>query len=460
MRQTMHWILMGWIACLLAVSAQASPWGRDYFPNVPLVTQDGENVRFFDDLIEGKVVAINFIYTTCPDTCPLETAQLLKVQSILGDRLGKDIFFYSITIDPETDSPQVLKEYKDRFGAQWTFLSGKKADIIQLRRKLGLFVEEIQDGSNNHNVSMIIGNQATGRWMRRSPMENPYMLADQLGNWLNDWKAPQRKADYASAPQLRNISSGEQLFRTRCATCHSLNGSEAGSALGPDLLGVSGRREMNWLLAWLQAPDRMLAAKDPIAMELYEEYGQLAMPNMRLNRQEAGDLIEYLKSETARVARVATRVESLQAAPTTVSRVSVPKTQPEKFERSAQARPDEEVAVINAWVREADEHARMNAGYMTLVNAGNADVKLVKVESEAFNFVEVHEMAKVDGLMEMREITALLIPANDRALLAPGGKHLMMSGARKSLEKGERVELVLTFDTGTIQTVSVHVVAM
>jgi hypothetical protein len=184
------------------------------------------------------------------------------------------------------------------------------------------------------------------------------------------------------------------------------------------------------------------------------------MPNMRLNRQEAGDLIEYLKLETARVARVAARVESVQAVPTTASRVSVPQSRPEKSERSAQARPDEAVAVLNAWVREADEHARMNAGYMTLVNAGNEDIKLVKVESEAFDFVEVHEMAKVDGLMEMREITALLIPANDRALLAPGGKHLMMSGARKSLEKGERVDLVLTFDTGTIQMVSVQVVAM
>jgi copper(I)-binding protein/cytochrome oxidase Cu insertion factor (SCO1/SenC/PrrC family) len=461
MTKIMHWVLLGWIACLVTASAQASPWGRDYFPNVPLVTQDGEKVRFFDDLIEGKVVAINFIYTTCPDTCPLETAQLLKVQEILGERLGKDVFFYSITIDPETDSPEVLKEYKDRFGAQWTFLSGKEADIIELRRKLGLFVEEIQDGSNNHNVSMIIGNQATGRWMRRSPMENPYILADQLGNWLNDWRGPQRDADYANAPQLRKISSGEKLFRTRCATCHSVDGSEAGSALGPDLLGVTARREMSWLLAWLQAPDRMLAAKDPIAMELYEEYGQVAMPNMRLNRQEAGNLIEYLELETARVVARGERVGGLKVVEAGASRVSKPKSQPEISQPTGQVQSDDaEVAVVNAWVREADRRARMNAGYMTLVNPGNEDIRLLKVESEAFDYVEVHEMAKVDGLMEMRELPALLIPAHDRARLAPGGKHLMMSGPRRSLEKGERVELVLTFDTGRIQTVSLHVVAM
>ena len=178
-----------WVAALaffivgnITSFSAAARWGADYFPNVPLTTQDGENVHFFDDLIKDKVVVINFIYTHCPDTCPLETAQLVRVQEIMGDRVGKDVFFYSITIDPERDSPEVLKEYKERFKARWTFLTGKKSDIIQLRRKLGLYIEEIQDGSNNHNVSMIIGNQATGQWMKRSPFENPYVLADQVGN--------------------------------------------------------------------------------------------------------------------------------------------------------------------------------------------------------------------------------------------------------------------------------------
>ena len=95
--------------------AKKAPWGADYFPNVELTTHEGKKVRFFDDLIEDKIVAINFIYTTCPDTCPLETAQLLRVQEILGERLGKDVFFYSITIDPDVDTPPVLKEYRERF---------------------------------------------------------------------------------------------------------------------------------------------------------------------------------------------------------------------------------------------------------------------------------------------------------------------------------------------------------
>jgi cytochrome oxidase Cu insertion factor (SCO1/SenC/PrrC family) len=278
--------------------AFAATWGANYFPNVPLITQDGDTVHFFDDLIKDKIVAVNFIYTTCRDSCPLETAQLVRVQDILGDRLGHDVFFYSITIDPEHDTPEVLKAYKAKFGANWTFLTGKESDIILLRRKLGLYIEEIQDGSNNHNVSMIIGNQATGRWMKRSPFENPFVLADQLGNWLTGWKAPPKGKDYANAPELRSISRGEQIFRTRCATCHTVTGHEPPGALGPDLLGITQRREITWLLNWLRAPDQMLENKDPIAMALYTKYNNLAMPNARLNKQEALALIDYFNEET------------------------------------------------------------------------------------------------------------------------------------------------------------------
>lgn len=286
----------------IPILSAASPWGANYFPNVPLTTQDGKIMNFFDDMIKDKVVVINFIYTHCADSCPLETAQLASVQKIMGDRLGKDVFFYSITIDPEHDTPEVLKEYKERFKARWTFLTGKESDIILLRKKLGLYIEEIQDGSNNHNVSMIIGNQTTGRWMKRSPFENPHVLADQIGNWLTGWKkAPIKSNNYANAPKLRSIPRGEQIYRTRCVSCHSLNGNEVAEALAPDLLGVTEKRDMQWLLDWLKAPDQMLKKKDPIAMALYKKYNNMAMPNMRLNKEEALNLLDYIKNETQRL---------------------------------------------------------------------------------------------------------------------------------------------------------------
>jgi copper(I)-binding protein/cytochrome oxidase Cu insertion factor (SCO1/SenC/PrrC family) len=422
----------------------SSPWGANYFPNVELTTQDGEKVRFFDDLIKDKVVAINFIYTTCPDTCPLETAQLVNVQQLLGDRVGKDVFFYSITIDPANDTPEVLKEYRERFSANWTFLTGDNADIIRLRRKLGLYIEEIQDGSNNHNVSMIIGNQATGRWMKRSPFENSYVLADQIGNWLSGWKSVQPDKDYANAPALRSISLGEQLFRTRCTSCHTVTGSERQGALGPDLLGVTGRRDREWLLNWLRAPDQMLDSGDPIAVALFEQYNQLKMPNMRLNREEAVSLLEYISEETQRLggepSRVATRTPVM--AEFTVG----------------QAEPaGDVVAIMNAWIRETDAGARVHAGYMTLVNVGDDDVSLVSIESAAYENIEVHEMKPVEGLMQMQEVTDMVIPARDQVQFAPGGMHLMLKGPHKHFTSGERVDMTLTFATGERQTVTVTV---
>ncbi|MEE8431242.1 MAG: copper chaperone PCu(A)C, partial [Candidatus Desulfatibia sp.] len=421
--------------------------------------QDGENVRFFDDLIKDKVVAINFIYTRCPDTCPLETAQLVRVQNILGDRLGKDVFFYSISIDPENDTPAVLKEYKQRFKADWTFLTGKKSDIIQLRRKLGLYVEEIQDGSNNHNVNMIIGNQATGRWMKRSPFENPHVLAETLGSWLTSWKAPPKgKSDsYANAPKLRNISRGEQIFRTRCVSCHSLTGTELAGALGPDLLGVTEKRELQWLLDWLKAPDQMLKKKDPIAMALYKQYNNLAMPNMRLNQQEAVDLIDYMDVKSKRLQLRRDIRKRQRNAPGKLERISSGTPVTAAFPVSQAEPADDVVAIMNAWVREAHAGAKVNAGYMTLVNVGSEDVTLVKVESEAFENIEVHEMASVDGLMEMHEVTDLVIPAKGQIRFKPGGKHLMLMGPRQHLTKGQKVDMTLTFKSGKHQTVSIMV---
>ncbi len=306
MKITMHkycWLLL--VGLVIVSNTQTtladSPWGANYFPNVPLVTEEGKTVHFFDDLIKDKIVAINFIYTHCSESCPLETAQLVRVQKILGGRVGKDVFFYSISIDPKQDTPEVLKKYKKKFNANWTFLTGNEIDITNLRKKLGLYVEEIQDGSNNHNVSLIIGNQSTGRWMKRSPFENPHVLADQIGNWLAEWKTAQRANDYTHAPELRNISRGEQIFRTRCATCHTLTGDESKEALGPDLLAVTRNRDRQWLLDWLKAPDQMLKKKDPLALELYQKYNQLAMPNMRLNKGEAMALLDFIEGETKRL---------------------------------------------------------------------------------------------------------------------------------------------------------------
>lgn len=283
-------------------------WGANYFPNISLTTQDGKQVHFYDDLIKDKVVAVNFIYTTCPDACPMETARLLEVYRILKDRMGKDIFFYSITIDPEKDTPEVLKSYIERWGIGegWTFLTGKKEDILLLRQKLGVLNAESSDGSKeNHNLSLTIGNQKTGRWMKRSPFENPYVLANQLGSWLTNWKMPSNGGSYDEAPKLRQLSDGENLFRTRCAACHTVGQGETSvpeeRRVGPDLYHISRLRERAWLERWIMEPDKMLAEADPTATALLAQYQNVQMPNLRMTPIDVANVMDYIDSESKRI---------------------------------------------------------------------------------------------------------------------------------------------------------------
>jgi protein SCO1/2 len=200
----------------------------------------------------------------------------------------------------------VLKRYAQRFdaGPGWLFLTGKKEDTTLLRRKLGLYREE-EPGLSQHSTNLIIGNQKTGRWSKISPFENPYIIATQVGSWLHNWKLPPKTGqDYASAPEVRTISKGEQLFRTRCAACHTIGAEDAVSAkqaIGPDLLNIHKKRDRAWLVRWLREPDKMLAEKDPLAMALLAEWNNVPMPNLRLSESDVQDLLTYIAEESHRV---------------------------------------------------------------------------------------------------------------------------------------------------------------
>jgi protein SCO1/2 len=167
----------------------ASGTDSSHFPNVELITQDGQKVHFYDDLIKGKIVAIDLIYTTCQYSCPLETARLAQVQKKLGDRVGKDIFFYSISIDPEHDTPEVLRDYMKQFhvGPGWTFLTGKKEDIIFLGKRLGLYTTPTVN-ADGHIAHLLIGNEAAGQWVRSSALDNPSFQARMIGDFLDNFK--------------------------------------------------------------------------------------------------------------------------------------------------------------------------------------------------------------------------------------------------------------------------------
>lgn len=286
-------LLFSLLSSSVVVANPGSAWGEKYFPNLDLVTQDGEKVRFYDDLIKGKVFAISFIYTRCTDSCPLETAALRKLEKALGDKMGKDVVFYSISIDGDRDKPEELKEYAKKFnaGPGWTFLTGRPEDVKQLRQKLGMYRNDGQNEAlNEHGISILMGNERAGQWIKRSPFEETAALVKVLGTRLQSHAAPKLASQ---VPVERKIatSHGEALFNTRCEACHSL-GAEEG--IGPGLSGVIAKRDPQWLKQWIKEPDRLIAQNDPTAVALYQQYKNLPMPNLRLSDADVDSVMQFL----------------------------------------------------------------------------------------------------------------------------------------------------------------------
>jgi protein SCO1 len=286
-----------------AEAKEDAQWGGTHFPNVELITQDGKKVRFYDDLIKGKVVALELIYTTCKYNCPLETARLVQLQKLLGDRMGKDIFFYSITIDPEHDTPEVLKAYAEKYhvGPGWTFLTGKEADIKLISKKLGL--DKLPNGNDpdGHTPSLLIGNEATGIWMRNSALDNTKFMALKIQNMLGygaQAAVPAVSANRTESVKL-DIDKGAYLFHTRCSACHTMGN---GDKVGPDLLGVTSVRERAWLSRMIMEPDKLIEEKDPIATALFKQYREIRMPRLNLPEVDVNTLIEFMKIQTAAAA--------------------------------------------------------------------------------------------------------------------------------------------------------------
>ncbi|HXG67010.1 MAG TPA: SCO family protein, partial [Blastocatellia bacterium] len=149
-----------------------------YFPNHVLMTQDNKQVRFFDDLLKGKTVMINFAFTACTGVCPPMTANLAKVQAYLADHVGKEINMITISVDPNADTPAELKKYAEKFKVKpgWYFLTGKKENVDAVLAKLGGYVED----RLKHSSVLLVGNLNTGEWMKMFAMAKPSEIADAV----------------------------------------------------------------------------------------------------------------------------------------------------------------------------------------------------------------------------------------------------------------------------------------
>ena len=165
-------------------SQQRQEAAHKYFTDVALVNQNGETLRFYSDLIKGKVVIINVFFTNCHGACPPMILNMQKIQDQLGDKLGKEAHLISITADPAIDTPAQLKEYAQKFKARpgWHFITGKKEDVEFALAKLGQAVKVRED----HTNIFIIGNETTGLWKKAFGLAKPEDLLKVVASVVAD----------------------------------------------------------------------------------------------------------------------------------------------------------------------------------------------------------------------------------------------------------------------------------
>ena len=167
-----------------APSANGESDAKNYFTDVLLVNQNGEKMRFYSDLIQGKVVVINSFFATCTGSCLPLNRNLEKLQKALGDHMGKEVNFISISVDPTLDTPTNLKAYAKKLnaGPGWFFLTGDKANVDFALKKLGQFV----DDKNDHLNIFIIGNERTRLWKKAFGLAPDVELLKVVESVLND----------------------------------------------------------------------------------------------------------------------------------------------------------------------------------------------------------------------------------------------------------------------------------
>ena len=165
-------------------TTEASSPAQKYFTDVELINQDGKKVHFYSDVLKGKTVIVNAFFTSCTSVCPPMNRNMEKIQEALGDRVGRDVFLVSMTVDPETDTPARMKEYAKKFhaGPGWLFLTGKKENLDWALYKLGQYVESKDD----HQTVLIIGNEPTGLWKKAFGMANVTELVHVVESVVND----------------------------------------------------------------------------------------------------------------------------------------------------------------------------------------------------------------------------------------------------------------------------------
>jgi len=156
-----------------------------HLPNLPMISHEGKQLMFYDDLVKDKVVSLNFFFANCDEVCPLVTANLVKVQKILGDQLGRDIHMYSFTLKPEEDSVSVIRDYRKKFGATWQFFTAKPADMEKLRVAIGFtYPDPVIDADKTQHIGNVrYGNEPLMYWSACPGMAHAGFIVEAL-EWM------------------------------------------------------------------------------------------------------------------------------------------------------------------------------------------------------------------------------------------------------------------------------------
>jgi cytochrome oxidase Cu insertion factor (SCO1/SenC/PrrC family) len=176
-------IIMGFSPFLTAsagtANAESEQKAREYFTNLEVIDQDGQSLRFYDDVLKDKVVAINFIFTNCQGACPLMTRNMTVVRDMLGAELGEDIYFVSISIDPVRDTPAAMKEFAETHYADqegWRFVTGDPENLEYIVKRLGQYTDNVEA----HSTLLIAANVRTAHWTKIPPNVPPNGIVERL----------------------------------------------------------------------------------------------------------------------------------------------------------------------------------------------------------------------------------------------------------------------------------------
>jgi protein SCO1/2 len=204
--------LLGWAAmapaaaaaeAVVGVGAKAAGMGREatasdrarqriqrlHFPNVPLYTHEGKRVMFYDDLVKNKIVTMNFFFAKCDEICPMVMANLSRVQKLMAPDLNKRLFMYSLTLKPEEDTVDSIREFREMHHARpgWTFLTGKPQDLEQIRRGIGFsYPNPVVDKDKTQHIGNVrYGNEPLMLWAACPGMAHADFIAESVSWMLN-----------------------------------------------------------------------------------------------------------------------------------------------------------------------------------------------------------------------------------------------------------------------------------